>query len=312
MKTVVVTGAAGFMGRHVCEHLFQNGFTVIGIASHRRRAASGITNPGYSLLAADLGKFGELQSALLSVGIRKLDAVVHLAARLSPTLTGEVAERAAETNRLLDENVLRFCGDRRIPAVYASGTVVYGFGRGEAQVETSKVEPSGPYAEAKLIGEQRGLEHLSSKDVPFTVLRICAPYGPFQDAQTVLRIFMHRASRGLPLLYHGSGSRQQDFTFIDDVADAFQCALRVGANGIYNIAAGAPVSMRQLAELIRDGVPGCRSEVIPSGMDDPQEGVSALFPTAKASVELGWRPKTTLPVGLTKCLDTELLFEPRV
>jgi nucleoside-diphosphate-sugar epimerase len=304
MKTILVTGAAGFIGRHVCRNLVRGGFTVVGI-TRDKVATSETANSSYPLVAVDLRQGCEIQSTLASLGQRRLDAVIHLAAQISPTLLGEEAERAATTNCLLDENVFRFCANRRIPAVYASGTVVYGFGSGEAQEENSKLRPVGPYAAAKLIGEQRGIEYLGSKDVPFTVLRICAPYGPFQISGTVVRIFLRRALRGLPLLYHGFGSRQQDFTFVEDVADAFRCVLQAGRSGTYNIAGGAPVSMLKLAELIRDTVPGCRSDILPSGNEDPQEGVSAFFPIAKATTELAWRPTTSLRVGIEKCVEAE-------
>ena len=304
MRTVLVTGAFGFIGKHVCWNLVHSGFAVIGVARDRA-AASGCTTFPHPLVTVDLRQSGELQSVLASLGHQKLDAVVHLAAQMSSTLVGEEAERAAATNCVLDENVLRFCAERRIPTVYGSGTIVYGFGSGDAQDENSKLRPVGPYAEAKLIGEQRGIEYLGSKDVPFTILRICAPYGPLQMAPTVLNTFLRRALRGLPLLYDGSGSRQQDFTFVEDVADAFRCVLEAGCNGTFNIAGGAPVSMRYLAELIRNSVPGCQSDVTSSGRKDPQEGVSAFFPIAKAGTELAWRPTTTLVAGIARCLEAE-------
>ena len=300
MKTVLVTGAAGFVGRHVCKKLAHSGFAVIGIAREEMPASANtaVTHP---LIKADLRQTG----ALASLGRRKLDAVIHLAAQMSSTLVGQGAERAAATNCILDENVLRFCAEHRIPAVYASGTIVYGFGNGEAQGESSKLRPVGPYARAKLIGEQRGIEYLGNKGVPFTILRICAPYGPFQMTPTVLNIFLRRALHDLPLFYDGSGSRQQDFTYVEDVADAFRCVLEGGRSGTYNIAGGAAVSMRQLAQLIRNSVRGCRSDIAPSGSKDLQEGASAFFPIQKAATELDWRPITTLASGLAKCLEAE-------
>src|SRR4051794_35532240 len=123
MKTILVTGAAGFIGRHVCRNLVRGGFTVVGI-TRDKVATSETANSSYPLVAVDLRQGCEIQSTLASLGQRRLDAVIHLAAQISPTLLGEEAERAATTNCLLDENVFRFCANRRIPAVYASGTVV--------------------------------------------------------------------------------------------------------------------------------------------------------------------------------------------
>lgn len=143
-----------------------------------------------------------------------------------------------------------------------------------------------------------GRRILWERGLPYTVLRINAPYGPGQATRTVLRIFLERASKGLALLYHGSGSREQDFTHVDDVADAVVAAAFRQRTGTYNISGGEPIAMKQLAELVIRCVPMCGSTVAPSGQDDPQEGVPARYSTRRALAELGWRPSIALACGI--------------
>ncbi|MFX0197885.1 MAG: NAD-dependent epimerase/dehydratase family protein, partial [Candidatus Hodarchaeota archaeon] len=120
--------------------------------------------------------------------------------------------------------------------------------------------------------------------------------------RTVLNIFIERAIQGLPLLYHGSGTRQQDFTYVHDIAVAICLAVEKSKSGVFNISGGRPVSMKKLAELVVSLVNGCQSLIKPSGREDPQEGSTALFSIEKAKRELGWSPKTSLKLGIKKCV----------
>ncbi|MDD1779010.1 MAG: GDP-mannose 4,6-dehydratase, partial [Candidatus Helarchaeota archaeon] len=130
------------------------------------------------------------------------------------------------------------------------------------------------------------------------ILRISAPYGPGQRAKTVVRIFLENALRNQSLLFHGSGSRTQDFIYIDDVAAAFWAALRADANGIFNVACGEPISMKDLVVLIVSLIPGCASEIKPSGVEDPQENFRANYDISRAKEYLSWEPKVSLKEGI--------------
>ena len=76
------------------------------------------------------------------------------------------------------------------------------------------------------------------------------------------------------------------------------CSLKTNTTGIYNIASGNPVSMKNLAELILSKVPGSDSKISSSGIPDPQENHKALFDTTKAKKELGWQPSISLSDGI--------------
>ncbi|MGQ0761914.1 MAG: NAD-dependent epimerase/dehydratase family protein [Acidobacteriota bacterium] len=285
---VLVTGAGGFIGRRVSERLERERHQVIRVGRRDR------FRPHSPVLNLDL-----LEPSAIQRSIKDLpDVVAHLAAVIPTCFTGIDAERAAEANRLIDQNVFLACAELGVPVVYTSSSSVYGFGGEEILSEDSPTYPSGPYAEAKLASEQEGERLLTGRGLPFTALRINAPYGPGQRARTVLKIFIERGMKGLPLLYHGNGSRQQDFTYVDDVAAAVSNACAVGRSGLYNITAQHPVTMRRLAELVVECLPGCASRIAPSGQKDEQEGAGASYSIKRARCLLGWHPRVTLEEGI--------------
>lgn len=299
MIKVLVTGATGFIGRYVCQKLTQNGYKVIRVVRPRSRFEE---SEGQEALHIDLCEPGSLECAIKD----KPDTVVHLAAVVPLSFAGAEATKAAHVNRRIDKNVFLACRALGTGVVYASGTSVYGLGNSEVKSESSSVRPIGPYAAGKLAGEQMGERILFQLGLPFTVLRINAPYGPGQRAKTVLNLFIERAINGLPLFYHGTGSRQQDFTYIEDVADAVIKAVIQGRSGIYNISGGHPISMRQLAEIVVRCVPECTSCVGPSGEEDPQEGATAMYSIKQAMTDLGWQPQVSLESGIRAWVWTRL------
>jgi nucleoside-diphosphate-sugar epimerase len=184
--------------------------------------------------------------------------------------------------------------------VYCSTVAVYGDVAGAVVDETFTTNPNSPYAIEKLRAELKVREKVRS----YAILRICAPYGPAQRHRSVLRTFVEQAVAGEDLKYFGSGLRQQDFLHVHDAALAILRAIeRRDLNGIFNVCAGVPVSMRALAQLIlkEAGSPRCVSA---SGSPDPQEDYRARFDTARAASALDWRPTISLTDGVRQMVNT--------
>lgn len=287
MRTkVLVTGAGGLIGRYAVQALHDAGHQVIGW--YRTPPDP---QPPWQVAAGDLL---DPASATLLTAIRP-DAIVHCAAHLPQQFEGAVAVVSAQVNAQLDEAVIQPCrADPQCALVYLSTTSLYAAGSGPRR-ETDPLSAQGPYQAGKIATEAR-LAKLSNRTV---ILRINAPYAPDQRARTVLRIFIERACQGEPLLYYGEGRRSQDFTAAADVAEAICLSVsKPDAAGIFNIATGQPISMRELAELVVASVPGTSSTVRSAGQDDAQESYRAGFDIGKAERQLGWQPRTSLSHGI--------------
>jgi UDP-glucose 4-epimerase len=232
--------------------------------------------------------------------------LVHLAAAIPGSIPDET--EVARINRSLDDWRCREALDRRLPVVYAS-TSNARRDAGIPQSEEDALQPAGPYKVEKLRSESIWGQAFSEADVPFSALRITAPYGPGQTARTVLQIFVQRALAGEPLRYFGTGTREQDFIAAADVAQAVVVALAAGARGSFNIGSGQPIAMRNLAEIVVRII-GSTSTVEPAGQPDPQEGQLARISIAKARKTLGWEPRISLEDGLRQLADASTRAAP--
>lgn len=289
---VLVTGGGGLIGAEVV----------------RRLRAEGLEPLAPSRAELDLARPGGLDG----LKAEELRAVVHGAALIpgkDPALT-EAA--AAETNRFMDEQAINFCRERGLPLVYLSSLAVYGPPSGPPLTEEAPLRPAGPYAAAKIAGEELA-RNLSA----FAALRVGAPYGPAMTAPTVVKIFMDRARAGQDLTYHGSGSREQIFIHAADVARAVLAALKnlapeafgggrpwTDPRRVFNITGAEAVSMKALAELALR-LTGSGGRVRASGQPDPQEDYRPRFSLAAAAEVLGWRPSISLEEGLRAWLTGE-------
>ncbi len=288
---VLVTGAGGLIGSHAVGILHENGYPVVAL--YRKLSDQDTVSPWRSL-QGDL-----LDSNFVhTLDHIEFDLVVHCAAVLPDQFYGTRAEQAARANLFIDEQVVNLCLEKGSRLVYLSGTSVYGIGSGSPLTENARTSPIGPYVEAKVQSERRMLNELAQSS---TILRVSSAYGPGQRARTVLRLFIERSLAGLDLMYHGSGKREQDFIAAYDVARAILCVVSNGrASGVFNIAGGNPIFMRDLAELVARTISGTKSKVMASGQPDPQENYKAAFDISRARQTLGWHPTISLREGIVK------------
>jgi len=288
---ILVTGASGLVGSHAVKALCENGYPVTVLY---RKLDQRNTKYPWDTIQGDLLD----KDILRRLGSVEFDLVVHCAAVLPNQFYGDQAEQAAQANSLMDERIISLCLNGSRSLVYMSSTSVYGVGTGSVLTEKHDISPMGPYAAAKVESEKKILNQLSGHS---TILRLSSPYGPGQRTRTVLQLFTERALHNLDLMYHGTGQRQQDFIAANDVGSAIVSAIsNANTNGIFNIASGNPISMRNLAELVVRAIPGTRSRVIPSGQPDPQDNYRAAFDISKARRTLGWYPTVPLDEGIRR------------
>lgn len=297
-RPVWVTGAGGFLGSAVCRRLLADGLPV-------RPVYRSAPPPGGAASLLQPAVLGDLADGAPAVpaGDPEPRDIVHFAAAIPGPGSGEDAEALARHNRRIDAHVFRLAAAVGAGVVFASSGSVYGEGRGRRFAEDGPTSPASPYARAKLSSEAEGAERLAAAGGRFVALRISAPYGPGQRARTVARSFLTRALEGRDLSYHGSGSRMQDFVYVDDVAAAVARCLRADRSGVFNVASGEPITMRDLATTVAE-VAGGKVGVVASGEPDPQEGRTALYDIDAARRVLSWAPATTLRHGLERWRDS--------
>ncbi len=208
---VFITGAGGFVGNAALTFLGRQRYNVVGIGRNNSPAAKWVRVDLASLQAQR-----ELDS------LDRPNVVVHCAASVPKSFAGGASRAAAESNLVLDQFVIDYCARRGARLVYCSSSSVYGLANeGPIDEDHSVDETTSHYTRAKILSENLIREQLRS----YAILRISAPYGPGQSARTVLRNFIETAIAGGTLLYHGTGSRRQDFLHVNDLAKAIRAAI---------------------------------------------------------------------------------------
>lgn len=283
---ILVTGASGFMGKNLVARLAQDHSNSIWGITHQSPIQANVSSR-VKYLKMDL-------SQKLTDKIDKLsfDVIFHMAAQI-PVSFDDL--QAAKVNRQIDDSILQICVQNRSRLVLASSSSIYSW-ENKVHQEDETPQPKGVYAREKLATEKEALQLAQKHHFPVVALRINAPYGPGQTTRNVLQIFMEKALKGEPLTYYGKGQREQDFTYIQDITQAFYCGLSA-STGIYNISGGAPITMANLADLVVR-ITQSKSQIRPSQQQDPQEGVQARFSIDKAKKHLHWEPQVHLEMGI--------------
>ncbi len=286
MKRIAVLGASGFLGKPLCAYLKERKVRLY-LCSRR-----GGHWKGLKIDRVDVREKGALQHWLKG---KKVDGVFYLSAVL-PNTGSRQDWKLLQDNLAMHHSVLECWIKQRFHLIYASSTAVYGHGPLPWK-ETSVPKPGDMYALSKLMGEQILTRGSRMEKLPLQVLRIHAPYGIKQDHKTVVNIFMENALKDADLELFGTGQRVQDFIYVQDIAQAFWKACMARHNGVYNIAGGSLITMRQLARAIVR-ITGSKSKIICNGRPDPQEKFKIRISTAKAVRELKFNSQYTLESGL--------------
>jgi len=251
----VVTGAAGFIGSHLCEALVSRGHAVVGIdafdafyapARKRSNVARAVSGQAFTLLPADLNQLD------LDEVLQPGDVVFHLAGQPGVRDSWEEGFPSYARNNLeATQRVLEAARRRRVARlVYASSSSVYG-NAPLPMVEDGPVRPVSPYGVTKLAAEQLCLVYWTSFGVPVIPLRLFSVYGPRQRPDMAFHRFIEAILDGRPLTVFGDGAQLRDFTFVDDAVRVFLAAAADAEPGQpVNVGGGSPVSVRKAIAIL--------------------------------------------------------------
>src|SRR5438094_5350947 len=240
---VVVTGAAGFIGSHLCERLLADGHEVIGIDSFSDYYERGRKEQNLETLRSD-GRFTleelDLVAADLSKPLRGAKVVFHLAGQpgVRPSWGGHfdryVQDNIVATQRLLE--ALREVAVERL--VFASSSSVYGDAEMFPTKETALPRPVSPYGMTKLAAEHLTFVYLRNFGIPATSLRYFTVYGPRQRPDMASVRFMDALGEGQEIGIFGDGEQTREFTYVSDAVEGtVKAASADGLGQIINLAA---------------------------------------------------------------------------
>jgi len=291
MYKIVVTGGSGLIGAALVSKL-KDEFIVYSIDKKKIDNNNLYNNVNYfNLNLSSKGCISTIESL-------KPDIIIHCAAIIPGNNINN--ESIREINSRIDENIFLISSRLNCYLIFMSSTIVYGYSNNTFNInEDRALKAISSYAEQKIESEIL----IMNKVNKFLILRINAPYGQSKPNKTVLTIFCQQAIQNKTLFYHGTGSRMQDFTHINDITDLIYSQLKSDSfiNGVFNISSGKPISMMNLAKLI---VHTCESnsEIKSSGLIDLQEEYKADYSIEKAKIQLGWKPKITLKIGISELI----------
>jgi UDP-glucose 4-epimerase len=309
MTTYLVTGAAGFIGSHICDRLLAEGGRVIAVddlTTGRIANLSEAREYGNRLSFHDL----DIRTEGLTQVMRKHEpeVVLHLAAQAGVRPSLKDPRHDASVNVLGSLNVLESAvaaGVRKV--VYAaSGGTLYGEPRTIPVKERQRwsSRPASPYG----ISKRAVIDYLefyrAARGLDFTALALANVYGPRQDPHGeagVVVIFGRLMLAGEPPVVHGDGSQTRDYVFIDDTVHAFALATGDIASGaLLNIGTGIETSVTGVYRVLADIV-GFSDEPRLDPSADSGPARSALD-ASEAETKLGWRPWTTLEDGMAETI----------
>ena len=301
MKTVLITGGAGFIGSHSTAALLGQGVSVrvldnLSNGKHSNLNASARTDGRLSFIHGDVR-----DAAVVDAAAMGMDAVLHLAAQVSVPLS--VADPVASSTHNIAGflNVLDAVRRLKIPRlVYASSAAVYGVPEALPLLETNTARPLSPYGLEKFINDQYAAFYLELYGVSSVGMRYFNVYGPRQDPKSPYAGVISKFADGLegakPLRVFGNGLQTRDLIYVGDVARANALALQVTVTGVLNIGTGSSMTLLALIDAMTEafGKPAVVRLEAPATGDIAH---SATNP-ARLQQTLGWQSTTPLVQGL--------------
>jgi nucleoside-diphosphate-sugar epimerase len=310
----LVTGAAGFVGSHLCELLLDAGDVVLGVDAFTDYYGREVKERNLAGLRGRAG-FTFLEADLTVVDPRSLldeaDVVFHLAGQpgVRPSWGAEfevyIRHNILATQRLLEAAK----GTRLRKLVYASSSSVYGNAERFPTSEDLRPQPVSPYGVTKLAAEHLCELYRSNFGLPTVSLRLFTVYGPRQRPDMAFRRLVGAAVRGEVFELYGDGEQTRDFTFVGDVVSAMRAAALSEWCGVANIGGGSRTSMSRTLAIVRE-LAGPFEVVRRETVAGDARHTAADIGLAAAS--FGYAPQISLPQGLERMVAAERLAEGAV
>ena len=309
-NTVMVTGAAGFIGFHLCRKLLENGKTVIGVDNlndyydpnlKKARLSQLTDNPAFTHVNFDIADRPKMAWLF---GQYRFDAVVNLAAQAGVRYSLKNPHAYVDTNLVGFVNILEGCRHSDVKhLIYASSSSVYGANtKMPFSVHHNVDHPVSLYAATKKANELMAHTYAALYKIPSTGLRFFTVYGPWGRPDMVLFLFTKAILDGKPINVYNHGKMQRDFTYIDDIIDGIIKSMTWLNQAdkpqyeIFNLGESATTSVNNLIKLLEKHIG--QKAIKEYKLKEPGDVPQTYANITKAKTMIGYKPKTPLEKGI--------------
>jgi len=325
-RRIALVGGAGFIGHHLALKLKDLGaevFIVDSLAVNNyhsiKNNADAITNSELylSIIQQRLGLLKEKGIPLTELDSRDyvklseiisgidVDTLIHLAAVSHADRSNKDPYSTFDHSLRTLENSLDIARSPRLSIkhfIYFSSSMVYGTFTSDSVTEETPCEPLGIYGALKFAGEKMVIAYNQVFDLPYTILRPSALYGPRCVSRRVGQIFIENAIEGLDISIQGDGSSCLDFTYIDDLVAGIVNVLESenSKNQIFNMTYGESRSVSQMADILAEHFPGAKINYLPKDRLTPDRGTLCVD---KARQMIGYNPQFPLEKGFVEYIN---------
>ena len=324
MKTILVTGGAGFIGSHLSERLLKEGNKVLVIDNFNNYydpaikrnnieevkktcVENNISLDNYKVFEGDIRD----NEFLKEVFSNKIDSIIHLAAMAGVRPSIEAPSLYYDVNITGTVNLLEICRENNIKQfVFASSSSVYGNNEKVPFAESDMVDnPISPYAATKKSGELLCHTYHHLFDMNIACLRFFTVYGPRQRPDLAINKFTTLILEHKEIPFYGDGTTSRDYTFVDDIVSGIVSSINyVNTNDnvfeIFNLGGDKTVSLIEMVETIED-ILGKKAKLNKLPMQ-PGDVNRTCADIAHSRETIGYNPKTTFKEGMKKFIEWKL------
>lgn len=310
MRSVLVTGGAGFIGSHVVYRLLADGWHVTAVdnfdpyydrAMKLANIRQSFGHPKFRFCEADICA----NNQGWALPQERFDAIVHLAAKggVRPSIADPKGYH--QVNVVGTGNLLELARQRGVKRfLFASSSSVYGTNPRVPWRECDcDLRPISPYASTKISGELLGHVYSHLYGLRFLSLRFFTVYGPRQRPDLALHKFAKRIVRGEPIVVFGDGTTSRDYTFVGDIVQGIAAALEYSGSlyEVFNLGRGWPTKLLEMVAALEQSL-GLRAE-LQYQAEQPGDVRQTCADIAKAQRMLGYEPTTSLESGIGQFVE---------